>query len=238
MKDITMIDKWAELRKTLWANTEPSVELVGLTVPGAWDDYAFTLPCGSFVESWEIERQVAKAATVSTGVDVKDIDALNKKLIQLGHHTPMESIQFNFHIKGISKACGAQLSRHRVGQGHVSSSRRYQEQGASFVYPLLDNIESEDTARQVYSVIQDDYRESYGQYLGLRKLGLKKGDCRYVIPTASAQERIWWVNARALRDFFRLRLDAAAESEIRRLAYMLLSIAKQVAPVVFEEFDA
>lgn len=234
----TRIDKYKHLRTNLWANTEPSVELVGLTVPGSWDDYSFTLPCGSFVESWEIERQVAKAATVSTGVDVKDQDKLNRNLIKLGHYTPLEAIQFNFHIKGISKAAGAQISRHRIGQGHVSSSRRYQEQGASFIYPLLDNIESEDTARQIYSVIQDDYRESYGQYLGLRKLGLKKGDCRYVIPTASSQERIWWVNARALRDFFRLRLDSTAESEIRRLAYMILAIAKQITPVVFEEFNA
>lgn len=238
MKDITMIDKWAELRKTLWANTEPSVELVGLTVPGAWDDYAFTLPCGSFVESWEIERQIAKAATVSTGVHVKDQDKLIRNLIKLGHHTPLESIQFNFHVAGISKACGAQLSRHRIGQGHVSSSRRYQEQGASFIYPLLDNIETEDVARQIYAVVQDSYRESYSLYLGLRKLGLKKGDSRYLIPTASSQERIWWVNARALRDFFRLRLDPTAESEIRRLAGMILTIAKQVTPVLFEDYNA
>ena len=231
-----MIDKYKHLRTNLWANTEPSVELIGLTVPGSWDSYSFTLPGGSFVESWEIERQIAKAATVSTGVHVKDQDKLNRNLIKLGHHTPLESIQFNFHIKGISKAAGAQISRHRIGQGHVSSSRRYQEQGASFIYPLLDNIETEDVARQIYSVIQDDYRESYGQYLGLRKLGLKKGDSRYLIPTASSQERIWWVNARALRDFMRLRLHPSAESEIRRLAGMILTIAKQVTPVLFEEF--
>lgn len=234
------MDKWKPLREqmNLWANIEPSVELVGLTIPGSWDGYTFHPPCGSFVEPWEIERMVAKAATVSTGVDVKDVDALNKKLIQLGHHTPMEIIQFAFHVKGISKACGAQLSRHRIGQGHVSSSRRYQEQGIQFVYPTLDNIDSEVTARSIYCSMADSYKSAYDIYLSLRHLGVKKGDCRYLIPTASAQERVWWVNARALRDFMRLRLHPSAESEIRRLAGMILTIAKQVTPVLFEDYDA
>ena len=233
-----MNDKWKQLRQnmSLWGNVEPSVELVGLTVPGSLDGYAFHPPCGSFVESWEIERMVAKAATVSTGVDIKDQDALNRKLIQLGHHAPLEAVQFNFHVSGISKACGAQMSRHRTGQGHVSSSRRYQEQDIQFIYPLLNNIESETTARAIYCSMADSYKAAYDVCLSLRHLGVKKGDARYLVPTASAQERIWWVNARALRDFFRLRLDQTAEAEIRRLAHMILGIVSGITPTLFEDF--
>ena len=231
------MDKWKELRSGLWANTEPSVSLIGLTVPGSRDDDSFTLSGGSFVESWEIERQVARAASVSTGVDVKDIDKLNRNLVKLGHHTPLEAIQFNFHVTGISKACGAQISRHRVGQGHVSSSRRYQEQGIHFVYPILDSIEDADDARKIYALTQDSYKDAYFTYTSLRKLGAKKGDARYVIPTASASERIWWVNARALRDFLRLRLHPTAESEIRRLATMIHGIVSKITPTLFEDIE-
>ena len=247
-----MFDKWKNLRSRLWANTEPEVELIGLTCPGwmqPFDNGRFTVDAAiesinfsgdvilySVMDTVDIEAQVAQAAAVSSGIEPKDVGRLNKNLIKMGHHAPLEAIQFNFHVTGISKACGAQLSRHRIGQGHVSSSRRYQEQQAAFVYPLLENIADENEARVAYSLIQDSYQASYHAYLGAKKLGLKKGDCRYVVPISSASERIWWINARALRDFFRLRLDKAAEAEIRRLAFMILGIVIKITPTLFHDF--
>ena len=235
--DNTYTDKWKSMRAGLWANTEPEVKLIGLTVPGEMDSdgMSFAITSGSFVESWQVERQVARAATVSTGVDIKNQGGLVRKLIDLGHHTPLEVIQYVFHVTGISKAAAAQMSRHRIGQGHVSSSRRYQTQGIRFVYPLLENIDDEATARQTYTIIQDSYQEAYSCYTGLRCIGVKKGDCRYLIPTASSQERIWWVNARALRDFLKLRLHLTAEAEVRRLANMILGVAMQITPTLFED---
>lgn len=236
-----MLDKWKHLRTNLWANTEPEVKIEGLTVPvEAKGHLIFPVtdleysPDDIF-SSGTIEAQVSLAAAVSTGASIKDHAKTIKHLLKLKHDTPFEAIQFNFRISGISKAAGAQMSRHRIGQGHVSSSRRYQEQGIQFVYPLLNNIDDEDAARQAYLVIQDSYQAAYSNYIGLRRNGAKKGDARYVIPTASSQERIWWVNARALRDFFRLRLDPDAEGEIRRLALILLATVIKIAPTIFED---
>jgi thymidylate synthase (FAD) len=233
-----MQDKWRQLRSDLWANTEPSIDLVAMTIPGGFDNedsehYFNTSGVRFYAE--HIDPVVAQAASVSTGVTPKHHASLIRTLIKLKHYTPLESIQFNFHVTGISKACGAQLSRHRIGQGHVSSSRRYQEQGAAFVYPLLENIEDQDVAQKAYCLIQDSYKQSYSDYQGIKALNIKKGDCRYVIPTASAQERMWWVNARALRDFFRLRLPPTAEAEIRRLALMTLRLARQITPTLFDD---
>lgn len=231
-----MTDKWKHLRAGLWANTEPEINLIGLSVPGKIDDNGLSFALkSSFLESWDVEQQVTIAATVSTGAEVKDHKKLIRNLIKLGHHTPLECVQFNFQISGISKAAGAQISRHRIGQGHVSSSRRYQEQQAAFIYPLLENVTDENGARAAYSLIQDSYQASYQAYLGAKQLGLKKGDCRYVVPTASASERVWWINARALRDFLRLRLDKTAEAEIRRLAFMILGIVLKITPTLFED---
>ena len=231
-----MKDKWRHLREKLWANTEPSVELIAMTIPGVFDneDSAhYFNTSGVHFHPEHIEPIVAQAASVSTGIDPKNSAALTRKLLELKHYTPLEAIQFNFHVSGISKACGAQMSRHRIGQGHVSSSRRYQEQGIQFVYPALENINSEETARAIYCATSDTYKTAYDQYLSLRHLGVKKSDARYLIPTASAQSRVWWINARALRDFLALRLHHSAEFEIRRLAGMVLIIVSKVTPNLF-----
>lgn len=235
-----MLDRWKYLREDLWANCEPEVQLIGLTVPGYLDpddsNSHFRADGLQFFPE-HIEPMAAQAAAVSTGVRPKNHEALVRKLIDLGHLTPLEAIQFNFHVSGISKACGAQISRHRVGQGHVSSSRRYQEQGAVFVYPVLSYVSSEEEARRLYCFYQDAYKEAYYLYLSAREIGAKKGDARYLVPTASVTERIWWVNARALRDFFQLRLHEGAEIEIRRLANIILALVTKITPTIFEDFQ-
>lgn len=236
-----MLDPWKSLREKLFGNVEPEVELIGLTCPGLpGHKYGFYPDIADediypFVNNSAIESQVALAASVSSGVIPKDFVRLNKKLIEFGHHTPLEAIQFNFKISGISKAAGAQISRHRIGQGHVSSSRRYQEQEPAFIYPLLLSIKDEALVATTYNILDNFYRSSFLEYSRFRKFGISKGDARYLVPVSSAQERVWWINARALRDFFKLRLAPSAEGEIRRLAFMLLDIVYRITPSLFED---
>ena len=236
--NLTLHDPWKHLRKECFGNQEPDVILEAVTAP-----LELMKKRPDEKEFWsEVEALPAWSAAMSYGSREKLSESLvkkislNRKLIQLGHHTPLESIQFNFHVIGISKACGAQLSRHRIGQGHVSSSRRFQAQGMSFVYPLLGYIKNEDEAAAALGVISDLNRQAFEIYEKLREESrLHKEDARRVIPVASSQERVWWVNARALRDFFRLRLERDAEWEIRRLAIMVYNIVSHVAPSLFED---
>lgn len=235
---LTIHDPWKQLRQDCFGNQEPDVILEAVTAPlellekspkekDFWP-VVETLPAWSAAMSYGSREKLS-------GSRDKQV-SLNRKLIQLGHHTPLESIQFNFHVIGISKACGAQLSRHRIGQGHVSSSRRFQSQGMSFVYPLLGYIKTEAEAQAALKIISDVNRQAYEIYEKLREESkLHKEDARRVIPVASSQERVWWVNARALRDFFRLRLPRDAEWEIRRLAIMVYNIVSQVAGSLFED---
>lgn len=229
-----MYDPWRHLRENLFGNVEPEVKLISVSTPVELHDTGQLLYEG--VTTVNIEAQVAKAAAVSTGVEPKDVSKLNKNLIALRHYTPLEAVQFSFHVSGISKACGAQISRHRIGQGHVSSSRRYQSQEPAFVYPILEKVTDPQTAAITYDRLNDIYQASFLEYTRLRSMGISKGDARYLVPVASAQERIWWINARALRDFFGLRLHASAESEVRRLANLLLGIVSVVTPTLFFDF--
>jgi len=221
-----MLDPWREIRSHCFGNEEPAVELVAYTVPAA-DRLTEELP--------------AISAAVSYGSEINTLEEaqkLNRKLIERGHLTPIESVTFNFYVTGISKIAGSQLSRHRIGQGHVSSSRRFRQQEMSFVYPMLNYMKDEREVKQVYELMSLSNQHAFEQYLLLkgRHKDVKKSDARYIIPASTATMRHWWVNARALRDFLRLRLAPDAEAEIRRLAGMVLVIAKEVTPSLFEDF--
>lgn len=228
-----MIDRWKALRAEmsmdgrLLGNTEPDVKLIGITTVVSNNVVTGTMT--------DVESQVAQAAAVSSGVNPKDTSKLNKKLIDIGHHTPLEAVQYNFHISGISKACSAQISRHRMS-GHVSKSRRFQEASLSFVYPLLDKVTNQTVAENIYEIFSDQFTHSQNIYHHLRdNIEMTKTESRLVIPVSSATERIWWINARSLRNFLQLRLPADAESEIRRLAYMITDVVYHITPSLFED---
>jgi thymidylate synthase (FAD) len=119
----------------------------------------------------------------------------------------------------------------------VSSSRRYREQGISFVYPLLSKINDEPEATRLYEIMSEQNRNAILAYEHLRSRGVTKQDARRVIPVCSAVEKYISINARSLTNFFRLRLAPDAEWEIRRLATMVLVIVKTLTPSLFEDIQ-
>jgi thymidylate synthase (FAD) len=227
-------DPWKELRQEIcFGNVEPEVVCVAETWPCFTDNYT-----QDFRDMTECIP--ALAASISYGNEISDYDKainLNKNLIKRQHLTPLEAVQFNFKISGISKICGAQLSRHRIGQGHVSGSRRFRKQSNEFVYPLIEYIKTREEAETIYRIISIALQYNMDLYNHITQgvMGVKKSDARYLIPTSTATERYWWINVRALRDFFRLRLAPDAEWEIRRLAFMLLEEVNKRTPSLFED---
>jgi thymidylate synthase (FAD) len=229
-----MLDPWKQLRSEVcFGNVEPEVTLMAISHPRFTDD------CRQDFRDLP-ECLSALAASVSYGSDIDSYEKaikLNKNLIQRGHLTPLEAVQFNFKISGISKLCGAQMSRHRIGQGHVSGSRRFRKQGDKFVYPLLEYIETAEEAENIYRVMSaavEDCMDRYNQ-ITQEVIGVKKSDARYLIAASTATERNWWINCRALRNFFSLRLAPDSEWEIRRIGFLLLDIVLTVTPSLFED---
>lgn len=243
LSDRFIDDKWITEREGRYGNVEPIVTLTAITAPlyeseivKIGDD---TTQKFSFLLS-DAEELPARSAAISYGSQIIDRDKalrLNRMLLHKGHHTPMEAVQLNFLIENISKGCSAQISRTRIGTGHVSSSRRYQNQKAAFVYPILEELTDVILVNEVYDEVERVFKDSMESYLQLRDLGLKKGDARYCIPTASATHRNMWINVRALRNFFSLRLAPDAEAEIRRVSYMMLGLCNQVLPSLFEDIE-
>jgi thymidylate synthase (FAD) len=226
-----ILDPWTEIRKKIcFGNEEPKIELVAITTPIG--SYNHEDPKG------DIECIPAIAAGTSYNKEATSIEkakALNKKLIKMGHNVPLESLTYNFYVTGLSKAAGAQWSRHRIGAGHVSLSRRYTQQQPKFVYPTLNYIKNKDEVEATYKLMSGACENAYRAYKFLIDTGAKKQDARLIMPVNVATTRNAWANARALRDFFRLRLDPAAEEEIRRLAFILLDIVFTATPSLFED---
>lgn len=227
-------DKWAHLRKDLFGNVEPSVELVAVSTPVKVISNRQLIY--ENIAPLNIEAQVAQAASVSTGITPKDVESLNKKLINMGHMVPVEFITFTFFISGISKACSSQISRTRISS-IVSSSRRYQAQKEAFVYPPMLSVDSEELVIYTYDSISKSNKDSLYLYNILREKGIKKGDARYAMPVGCAVSKAWHINARSLRNFLNLRLDPSAEEEIQRVAYSLLDIVMHVTPSLFEDIE-
>lgn len=210
-----VLDPWKYLRECQYGNIEPTVELVN--APN--------------------ENIIAESAAISYGTNLVDeyhVKRLITNLIRKGHHVPLEFCVFQFKLTGISKACSAQIARHRMSS-QVSSSRRYREQGISFVYPLLSNVNDEIEAKQLYEIMSEQNRNAILAYEHLRSRNVTKQDARRVIPVCSAVEKYISINARSLTNFLRLRLAPDAEWEIRRIANMILSIVKEVTPTLFED---
>ena len=223
-----MRDPWKQIRQGCFGSVEPNVELTAYTDTdnqGIWQSVNFEdIPAYSAGISYDKEFYGHPAAI-----------RLNKQLIKMGHLTPLESIQFNFLITGISKACGSQMSRHRVGQGHISLSRRYTKQQPKFIYPTLEYVESEMAVRGIYNSLSVYCESCFEYYKEMLENGLKKQDARLLMPINVSTSRHFWINARALRDFLRLRLAPDAEWEVRRLAMILLNIVYVATPSLFED---
>ena len=83
----------------------------------------------------EPERVVAAAArccysnddptNLFDGLTKEKAEAFIERLMSSGHQTPLEHVSFTFTIDGISRACLAQLTRHRIGVAFSVRSQRY-----------------------------------------------------------------------------------------------------------------
>jgi len=222
-------DRWKSLRKDLFRNTELSVKLIAITKPvGRYKKICTTETLPAFT---------ARASHESEGT-VKDDKRLNEDLIKWKHTTPFQAVQFVFYVNGITKSLQNQWVRHKIGVGWTFRSTRYISASEnSFVYPTYDYIDNEETVKELLFIDEGMAREGIETFDAKRKLGATKQDSRKVMPVFWNTPCYFYVNARALRHLFSLRLQEAAEWEIRRLHRAMLKIVKKKTPSLFKDFS-
>lgn len=171
-------------------------------------------------------RMIADIASICYGKEeAKYPEKLLRHLYEGGHHSTLEHVYYTFRIEGISRACLAQLTRHRHASYTVRSQRYCNEKDAEFVIPESIALNSEAFAK--YADTIGDIKNAYSKLI---ELGIKKEDARFILPEATITDLYMSLNLRELLHIVNLRTHKAAQWEIRELVERMKEIVVSVSP--------
>lgn len=157
--------------------------------------------------------------------------AFIKRLLKMGHESPLEHACATFRVRNCSRAMTHQLVRHRLMSVSQQSQRYVDEDRFAYVLPQTLPPEHVEDFHRDMKTIQQMYRK-------WRDRGLRKEDARFVLPNACVSEIVVSANFREWRHIFSLRLSPKAQWEIRNACLKMLTILKQRAPACFEDIQA
>lgn len=144
-----------------------------------------------------------------------------------GHMSVFEHAYFTFRVAEISRACLAQLTRHRHFSPSVRSQRYCDESTIGCIIPPT-------VTEEQYDIIMQSYSDSIDKYAFLTSSGMAKEDARMVLPNAAETELYMSMNARALIEASHLRLCNRAQEEIRTMFGKMKKEVEQVSPEIAE----
>lgn len=153
---------------------------------------------------------------------------LIRHLIRKEHKTPFEAMVFTFDIKA-PIFVARQWMRHRIGSFNEESLRYCVAEESYYIPPNLEQLD-------VFNWI-NLHQTMFDMYNDLVSKGLPKEQARAILPVGTYTRFYWTVNGSSLMNFLRLRLDKAAQYEIRQYAQIVLELAKGIAPVSFGQFE-
>lgn len=175
-------------------------------------------------------KVVEQCASVCYGSEPDFHDyRIAKGCAKTGHMSVFEHAYFTFHVSGISRACLAQLTRHRHFSFSVRSQRYCDDSHSEPVFPMSISINEEQDG-----VISDAYDYAWDAYNCLIKGGAAKEDARMVLPNGAPTELYMSMNARALIEASHLRLCNRAQDEIRTMFGKMKKEVEQVSPEIAE----
>ncbi|PSP27623.1 thymidylate synthase (FAD) [Halobacteriales archaeon QH_2_65_14] len=186
------------------------------------------------------------------------METLIHHLLEHGHFGPFEHPHATFAVKGISRSCMAQITRHR----HVSfdiQSMRYVSfddvdpadvrEGEMVVVPpsatdpdwVGRNQETgpvdEETAAEREQLFRETIANSFEAYQELLEYGMPPEDARYVLPIGTKVNMVMSMNARMLMHVADMRAAADAQWEIRQMTRDVLDLAAEWCPITFEYYE-
>jgi thymidylate synthase (FAD) len=150
------------------------------------------------------------------------------RVIESGHGSTIEHVEFTFGITGVSRTLSHQLVRHRIGVSFDQQSQRYvsYKKGASTMLPA-SIAEAEPELRARYEAQVED---ALGLYDEMLEAGIPGEDARFVFPNATRTNLVMTANLRALIHMSGLRLCTMAQWEIRRLFQLIRHEIFTVSP--------
>lgn len=186
----------------------------------------------------EPERTVAMAARLcysAIGAEQlaekmtdEQVGKLVDKIVEMGHLSTMEHVNFTFAIEGVSRVLTHQLVRHRIASYSQQSQRYVKEHDFEYIVPPTVAANAE--AKAKFEELMGQIRQTYDELVAL---GIHQEDARYCLANATETKIVATMNARSLLHFFELRCCTRAQWEIRVLAEAMLAEVRKVAPRLF-----
>jgi len=161
-----------------------------------------------------------------------------RKAKEMRHLDVLEHGSLTYDIQGVSRALTHQLVRHRLAS-FSQQSQRYVKVTRSFGYlkpPKIGDAKVEVDVKGTkltlsFEDVVDICRQVEEGYL---KQGIPSEDARFIRIGGAATNIVITANPREYLHIFSLRCARDAQWEIQDVCYAMLSLAKLVAPTIFE----
>jgi thymidylate synthase (FAD) len=160
-----------------------------------------------------------------------EADRLIRHIMNSGHLSTTEHLNFTFAIEGVSRSLLAQLTRHRHFSYSVQSQRYNKLETTSksggFDYTTPESIKEHDQTLDMYNIAMERIQEIYD---GLRKYGIPAEDARYILPNAATCNLVLTGNLRSILEFYKKRSSNHAQIEIRELSEKIKDVIIKAEP--------
>lgn len=150
--------------------------------------------------------------------------ALVERIVESGHTSTLEHVNFTFKLSGYSRALLQEKSRHRMASVSEKSTRYCLGKMKKEESFINDNIIDYERAKK-YLVFTDVEKVDKASVYALEALrsciieGIPNDKSKYCLPDSLKSECYFTINARSLRNWFLLRTSTKALWEFRLLAY-------------------
>lgn len=147
-----------------------------------------------------------------------------QRLIEMGHTSLFEHINYTFLIEGASRNFLSQMTRHRMAS-YTSGSQHYQ------IYSDYDFTISSELKDIV--AIKDHIDRSMFLYEDLIRQGFPREEARQILPGGMQNNLMVTINARSLMNFFRLRLCRRNVQEMQVVAKKMYNLCYIQHPYIW-----
>ena len=167
-------------------------------------------------------------------------------ILKVRHGSVLEHAVWTMLFEGVSRALTHELIRHRHFSYSQLSQRYVDESEVAFVLP--PEIEEPSPAWDLWKASCERALDDYRTLLGLIEEQVKdepsatlrrkraRQTARALLPNAAETKIVVTGNCRAWRHFIELRGSASADTEIRRLALLVLATLQKEAPSLFGDY--
>lgn len=171
------------------------------------------------------EKRIADVARISYGKTTgNNNESLIKHLLNNGHLSPFEQVQFTFKIK-CPIFVARQWMRHRTGK-YNEKSRRYTKKKWDYYIPNIREKDKEKIINAMSAQIE--------LYEELLESKIKPEIARTIMGVGFNTEFYFTIDLRNLLHFLGLRTEEHAQYEIRMYANAIENIVKQYFPNVIQ----